>query len=59
MAEIADDGAGGADPAAGWGLSGLADRVEALDGPRAGGYQRQTGSEGTLRPKPQTFSFTT
>ena len=30
--EIADDGAGGADPAAGSGLRGLQDRVEALDG---------------------------
>jgi signal transduction histidine kinase len=30
--EIADDGVGGADPAAGTGLRGLADRVEALDG---------------------------
>jgi len=32
VAEIADDGVGGADPAAGSGLRGLADRVEALDG---------------------------
>ena len=30
--EVSDDGAGGADPAAGSGLRGLADRVEALDG---------------------------
>ena len=30
--EITDDGVGGADPAAGSGLSGLADRVEALNG---------------------------
>jgi signal transduction histidine kinase len=30
--EVADDGVGGADPAAGTGLRGLADRVEALDG---------------------------
>jgi PAS domain S-box-containing protein len=30
--EVADDGRGGADPAAGTGLRGLADRVEALDG---------------------------
>jgi signal transduction histidine kinase len=30
--EIADDGVGGADPAAGSGLHGLADRVEALGG---------------------------
>ena len=30
--EVADDGAGGADPAAGSGLRGLADRVEALGG---------------------------
>ena len=29
-AEIADDGCGGADPASGTGLRGLADRVEAL-----------------------------
>jgi signal transduction histidine kinase len=29
---VTDDGAGGADPAGGSGLSGLADRVEALDG---------------------------
>jgi signal transduction histidine kinase len=41
--EVADDGAGGADPARGSGLRGLADRVEALDGrldvlsPRGGG----------------------
>ena len=41
--EIADDGRGGADPAGGTGLRGLADRVEALDGrldvlsPRGGG----------------------
>jgi signal transduction histidine kinase len=32
VVEIADDGAGGADPAAGSGLRGLADRVDALDG---------------------------
>jgi len=30
--EVADDGVGGADPSAGTGLSGLTDRVEALDG---------------------------
>jgi signal transduction histidine kinase len=30
--EVADDGVGGADPAAGSGLSGLADRIVALDG---------------------------
>jgi signal transduction histidine kinase len=30
--EITDDGVGGADPALGSGLRGLADRVEALDG---------------------------
>ena len=30
--EVADDGVGGADPTAGTGLRGLADRVEALDG---------------------------
>ncbi|MCC6223646.1 MAG: hypothetical protein IT201_09185, partial [Thermoleophilia bacterium] len=32
LVEVADDGAGGADPARGSGLRGLADRVEALDG---------------------------
>ena len=32
VVEIADDGIGGADAAAGTGLSGLADRVAALDG---------------------------
>jgi signal transduction histidine kinase len=30
--EVADDGVGGADPHGGSGLSGLRDRVEALDG---------------------------
>ena len=30
--EIVDDGSGGADPAAGTGLRGLADRVDALGG---------------------------
>jgi len=30
--EVRDDGVGGADPAAGTGLRGLADRVSALDG---------------------------
>ena len=32
VVEVADDGVGGAEPAAGSGLRGLADRVEALDG---------------------------
>jgi len=32
VAEIADDGIGGADPARGTGLGGLVDRIEALDG---------------------------
>ena len=32
VVEVADDGVGGAEPAAGSGLSGLADRIEALDG---------------------------
>jgi signal transduction histidine kinase len=32
VVEVADDGVGGADPAAGSGLRGLADRVEALGG---------------------------
>jgi signal transduction histidine kinase len=32
VVEVSDDGAGGADPAGGSGLRGLADRVEALGG---------------------------
>jgi signal transduction histidine kinase len=32
LVEIVDDGSGGADPASGTGLRGLADRIEALDG---------------------------
>jgi PAS domain S-box-containing protein len=46
-AEVSDDGRGGADPARGSGLRGLADRVEALDGrlvvesPRGGGTRVQ------------------
>jgi signal transduction histidine kinase len=32
LVEIVDDGSGGADPASGTGLRGLADRVDALDG---------------------------
>ena len=32
VVEVADDGVGGADPAAGTGLRGIADRVEALHG---------------------------
>ena len=32
LVEIVDDGCGGADPASGTGLRGLADRIEALDG---------------------------
>ncbi len=32
IVQVADDGIGGADPASGSGLRGLADRVEALDG---------------------------
>ena len=32
VAEVSDDGRGGADPAGGSGLRGLADRIEALDG---------------------------
>jgi signal transduction histidine kinase len=32
LVEVADDGCGGADPARGSGLRGLADRVQALDG---------------------------
>ena len=43
IVEVTDDGAGGADPAKGSGLRGLADRVESLNGrlkvwsPPAGG----------------------
>jgi signal transduction histidine kinase len=43
LVEVSDDGVGGADPAAGSGLRGIADRVEALNGrlrvssPRGGG----------------------
>ena len=33
LVEIVDDGCGGADPASGTGLRGLADRVDALGGP--------------------------
>jgi signal transduction histidine kinase len=32
LVEVSDDGIGGADPAAGTGLRGIADRIEALDG---------------------------
>jgi signal transduction histidine kinase len=32
VVEVSDDGVGGADPAAGSGLRGIADRIEALDG---------------------------
>jgi len=32
VVEVRDDGVGGADPGSGSGLSGLADRVEAVDG---------------------------
>jgi signal transduction histidine kinase len=32
VAEVVDDGAGGADPSAGSGLRGLVDRVAAIDG---------------------------
>jgi signal transduction histidine kinase len=32
VAEVSDDGVGGADPVRGSGLRGLADRVEALEG---------------------------
>jgi PAS domain S-box-containing protein len=32
LVEVSDDGVGGADPAAGSGLRGIADRIEALDG---------------------------
>ena len=45
VVQVADDGVGGADPALGSGLRGLADRVEALDGrlevesPPGGGTQ--------------------
>jgi signal transduction histidine kinase len=45
VVQVTDDGIGGADPAGGTGLRGLADRVEALDGrlqvrPQPGGGTR-------------------
>src|SRR4051812_5411882 len=43
VAEVADDGAGGADPAAGTGLLGLADRVAALGGRRESVSERCHG----------------
>lgn len=45
VVEVADDGVGGADPAAGSGLRGLADRIEALDGVLT---VRSVSGEGTL-----------
>jgi PAS domain S-box-containing protein len=47
VVEVSDDGVGGADPAAGSGLRGLADRVEALGGSLA--VDSPAGSGTTLR----------
>ena len=47
MVEVTDDGVGGADPARGSGLSGLADRVEALGGRLT--CRARKGSGTTLR----------
>jgi signal transduction histidine kinase len=44
VAEVADDGSGGADPAAGSGLRGLRDRVDALGGRLAIGSPRGRGT---------------
>jgi PAS domain S-box-containing protein len=43
LVEVRDDGCGGADPAAGSGLAGLADRVAAIDG----AFAVTSGDEGT------------
>jgi PAS domain S-box-containing protein len=55
--EVVDDGVGGADPAAGTGLRGLADRVEALDGSLAVESEPGAGTlvraELPLQPVPQ------
>ena len=45
--EVSDDGVGGADPAAGTGLAGLADRVEALNGRLT--FESPTGGPTTIR----------
>jgi signal transduction histidine kinase len=47
LVEVADDGVGGADPATGTGLRGLADRVEALGGSLA--VSSPAGAGTTLR----------
>ena len=57
--EVTDDGVGGADPAAGSGLRGIADRVEALNGrlaghePGRGGHHgaRRAPADGVMRPR--------
>jgi hypothetical protein len=64
LVEVCDDGVGGADPAAGSGLRGLADRVAALDGrlevrspPGAGTTVRAvipSAQERTARPPRET-----
>ena len=48
VVEVADDGVGGAEPAAGSGLSGLADRVAALDGTLS--VESPAGGGGTRIP---------
>jgi signal transduction histidine kinase len=59
--EVADDGIGGADPRAGSGLRGLADRLAALDGTISvvspiGGGTRISAQIPTIQPTPATVS---
>ena len=59
--EVADDGIGGADPHAGSGLRGLADRLAALDGTISvvspiGGGTRISAQIPTIQPTPATVS---
>ena len=49
IVQVADDGIGGADPASGSGLRGLADRVEALDGSLRVWSPRGEGDDGAGR----------
>ncbi|HEX5621917.1 MAG TPA: histidine kinase [Solirubrobacteraceae bacterium] len=49
LVEIADDGCGGADPTAGTGLRGLADRIDALGGELAVDSPAGTGTRVTAR----------
>ena len=50
LIEVADDGAGGADPSGGSGLRGLADRVEAL-----GGHLRSRARSARAPPSAPSF----